>query len=150
RTSLDSGYLETLTAAVVSGPGRRRGRVFRPNSTLYHVSGRYRYAESSGGPADRTHRLIAVEGSPHLEAALGLASAAASPESLAAAIPRSEPELEPDDAAAFVDELIEHQILVPEIGVTVTADDPLGAFRDALAGEPDLASEAAAVAAAAR
>src|SRR3970282_1583576 len=62
---------------------------------------------------------------PYLTATLERARGGARLEPLAAALVADDPEVTQEEAAGFVDELVEAQILVPELGVAVTGPEPI-------------------------
>ncbi|MGW7442949.1 lantibiotic dehydratase [Kitasatospora sp. NPDC054795] len=125
RTGLDFGYLGALTADLRRRPEVRRHLVHRPNSSLYRSAGRLRYVEVLRTDAGPTHRLVEVEPAPWLLAAVDRAGSGARPDELVAAVLAAEPDVEPGEARRAVEELIEHQILVPELVPPVSGPEPL-------------------------
>ncbi|MFF2542926.1 lantibiotic dehydratase [Kitasatospora sp. NPDC058063] len=125
RTGLDFGYLGALTADLRRRPEVRRHLVHRPNSSLYRSAGRLRYVEVLRTDAGPTHRLVEVEPVPWLLAAVDRAGPGARPDELVAAVVAAEPDVEPGEAGRAVEELIEHQILVPELELPVSGPEPL-------------------------
>ncbi|MGW7582517.1 lantibiotic dehydratase [Kitasatospora sp. NPDC054768] len=125
RTGLDFGYLGALTADLRRRPEVRRHLVHRPNSSLYRSAGRLRYVEVLRTDAGPTHRLVEVEPAPWLLAAVDRAGSGARPDELVAAVLAAEPDVEPGEARRAVEELIEHQILVPELAPPVSGPEPL-------------------------
>src|SRR5690606_15237595 len=106
---------------------------YRPNTGLYRAAGQLRYMEARATAAGRSYALVAVEPDEYLEAVLERARAGARPDALAAVLVARDPELELADARAFVDTLIDRQILVPELEPAVTGPEPVPALIAALA-----------------
>jgi hypothetical protein len=139
HTRLDTDYLFALLDALVGDPVVRRALSYRPNSSLYRVADRSRYVESRLSGTLRSHHLVAVEPSPALEAALDRARDGAGFEALVAAVTGGPSEKE---AEAFVEELIESQILVPDVAIPVTGPEPMHVLPAELAGRAATASVA--------
>ena len=137
HTRLDNDYLSLLCDAVVKDAELREGLRFRPNSSLYEAAGRLRYAESRLREKTRAYHLVAVEDSPYLREILDRARGGASPEDLAMALVDGEITIE--DARAFIGELIDSQILVPDLSPTVTGPEPVHDLLTQLRAHPALA-----------
>jgi lantibiotic biosynthesis protein len=139
RTRLDGGYLGALAAALRDDPAIRRRLSYFPSSSIYRSGGRLRYAEPRTAGDRVSYHLVAADASPHLDAVLARAGRGARPHELAAAVRALDPAVDPGEADAFVDELVEHGLLVPELAPAVTAADPLdgltGPLRE-IADEP--------------
>ncbi|HTL99240.1 MAG TPA: lantibiotic dehydratase, partial [Holophagaceae bacterium] len=140
HTRLDNDYLSLLCDAVVKDAELREGLRFRPNSSLYEAAGRLRYAESRLQEKTRAYHLVAVEDSPYLREILIRAEGGASPEDLAMALVDGEITLE--EGRAFVGELIDSQILVPDLSPAVTGSEPVHDLLAQLRAHPRLARPA--------
>ncbi len=136
HSRLDMDFLSALTTAVESEAGIRPSLRFFPNSSLYEATGRLRYAECRVDGKGRNHHLVAVDFNEYLKLALDLAATGARPGEIAQALVAADPEIEPDEAAAFVDELIDSQILVAELAPPVTGAEPVLALLARLAPLP--------------
>ncbi len=125
HSRLDNDYLLALCEHVTRDPGLRREMRFHPNSSLYEVGGRVRYAEARMAGRMRTYHLVAVDSFDALRMMLECASGGATLEQLATALIERNPddEISREDAEAFIHELIENQILVPELDLPVTGED---------------------------
>ncbi|MFC4531996.1 lantibiotic dehydratase [Sphaerisporangium dianthi] len=186
HTSLDGRYLDALAEALQRDPAVRRHLRYAPNSSLYRAAGRLRYTEARPAGSGTSFHLVAVEPSPHLDAALRRAEAGtppgeppgafpreppseppgafpreppgeppgafpcephgalsdelpgalpgALPRELAAAVRAADPEAGPDEAAGFVDELIDAQLLVCELTPAVCGPEPIDDVIGGLAG----------------
>jgi lantibiotic biosynthesis protein len=147
-TRLDMDYLSTLTDALASDPKLREVFSYRPNSSLYRAAGRLRYAESRIEPKEqertRSYRLVAVEETDALNAVLTHARDGASFAQLASAIVDQEISLE--EAEGYVATLIESQILVPDIRLSVTGTEATQSLIEQFTGHAESAPVAAVLA----
>lgn len=142
HTRLDMDYLSTLAEALNADPALRRVLRHRPNGSLYRAAGRVRYVESRMGHAGRSHHLAAVDDSPYLAAALERAAGGARVDEVAGAIVAMDGGVGMDDALAFVDELIGERLLVSELAVPLTGEEPALAMAGVLAAHPEGAAAA--------
>jgi len=139
---LDWGVLETLVARLEQVPEVRSRMVYRPNSSLYGCGGWYRYLEHREQPGTgRTYHLEAVEATPHLDFALQEAREGVRLEDLAArladhmGVPLAE-------ARAFLEQLVQAQVLSGDLLPPLTSRDPLGHVVSTLRAEPATACHA--------
>ena len=153
HTRLDMDYVAALTATLAADPALRAALVHRPNTSLYRAAGQIRYMEghdetSSGaaGGKGRRYRLVAVAPTAYLDAVLAHARQGGRPGELAAALVADDPEIHIEDAAHFVDTLIDRQILVPDLLPALTGPEPLHELLGVLAEAPEEAAEARATA----
>jgi lantibiotic biosynthesis protein len=133
RSRIDNDVLFELAGALARDSGQRRSLTFRPNSSLYPVAGRLRYAEARRGEAGREYHLVSVEPSSHLEASLERARGGARLGELAAALVAADPEISSEEADEFISALADAQLIVPDLGVRVTGEEPIDAFLQQLA-----------------
>jgi lantibiotic biosynthesis protein len=136
RTRIDNDYLFALADALARDPEARDRLRLRPNSSLYEVADRLRYACARLDGQQRSYHLVSVEPTPYLRATLARAAAGARRGELAEALVRDFPDEDAialDEALAYVDELIEAQLLVPELGISITGPEPIDALLDQLA-----------------
>uniref|UniRef100_A0A832I6C7 Lanthionine biosynthesis protein LanB n=1 Tax=Eiseniibacteriota bacterium TaxID=2212470 RepID=A0A832I6C7_UNCEI len=147
RTRLDMDYLSRIVERLARNPAIRGEIRFEINSSLYAVGDRLRYAEARLERRARSYFLVDVEPDEALARALARARGGATLDEVAAAIARDG--IAPGDARAFVEELVDAQILVPCLGPVVTGPDALVAMIARLERSP-AAREAAALLAAAR
>ena len=122
---LDMDYLFALCEQLVRDPELRAELRFRPNSSLYETAGRMRFAESRVQGRVRTVHLVAVDAFDPLRDTLRRAADGARLRDLAAALVASDPdgEITPEDADAFLHELVDNQILVPDLALPVTGEE---------------------------
>jgi thiopeptide-type bacteriocin biosynthesis protein len=137
RTRVAMEGLRRLAASLARDPATRATLTCRPNPTAHRAAGRLRYLESVAGH----QRLVSVDDDDALALALARAEGGARQRDLAAAVAEG-CEVTLEDAAAFVEELIEAQLLVSdELEPPVTGDDPIEAQIRALDahGQPAVA-----------
>jgi thiopeptide-type bacteriocin biosynthesis protein len=125
HTRLDMDYVVALTEALVREPGLRASLAFQPNTSLYWANGRVRYAEVRRNGKGWTHHRVALESSDYLDATLKRACQGARPEVLAATLVETDPEASREEAAEYVGELIDNQVLVSELAPSVTGPEPI-------------------------
>jgi class I lanthipeptide synthase len=127
HTRLDMDYLFALCEDLGRDPAVREELLYRPNTSLYRAAGRLRYAEARLDKKVRSHHLVAVEASDYLEDTLRRAANGARPRQLAAALVAADPEGEitQEEAAEFVAELIDSQILVSDLSPPVTGPEAI-------------------------
>jgi thiopeptide-type bacteriocin biosynthesis protein len=125
HTRLDMDYVVALTEALAREPELRRTLAFHPNTTLYRANGRVRYAEARRNGKGWTHHRVALEASDYLEATLQRARPGARPEALAAVLLETDPQASPEEAAEYIGELIDNQVLVSELAPPVTGPEPI-------------------------
>ena len=123
HTRLDMDYLSALTEALARAPELRARLRYRPNTSLYRSAGRMRYVETQLKDKLRAYQLVAVDDNEYLAATLERARAGATLAELAAAL--VEPEITQDEAESYLGELIDNQILVPELALPVTGDEAI-------------------------
>ncbi|HEU4533389.1 MAG TPA: lantibiotic dehydratase family protein, partial [Polyangiaceae bacterium] len=134
RTRLDQGFVSALTQALGADRALRRTRCFRANETAYAAAGRLRYFEARGEGARRTYHLVAVDPGEALEAALGRARHGAPFDAIAGAINEVDASATRDEAEAFVDELIDAQLLLDELAPAVVGSPSLAKLAESVGG----------------
>lgn len=132
HTRLDMHYLTELVEALEKQPALRAGLRYRPSTGLAHVGDHVHHAESESEKGARRYKLVSLDASGELESALRAAVDGALPDDIARAVVRENPALQSDDAdddhrvaRAFVDELIESQVLVSELEPRITGPEPI-------------------------
>jgi hypothetical protein len=121
HSRLDMDYLFALCEHLARDPEVRRELRYRPNSSLYEAAGRMRFAESRVQGRARTYHLVAVDAFDALRETLDRAADGARLEDLAAALVSDEITLE--EASDFVHELVDNQLLLPELAPPFTGDE---------------------------
>ncbi|MEW6472629.1 MAG: lantibiotic dehydratase [Actinomycetota bacterium] len=125
HSRLDLDYVAELSDAVGRDRLLRRSLLHRPNSSLHESAGRLHLAVSRYRDGRRSHHLVAVEPTPYLRATLERAAgraAGATLDELADALVGGD--ITAADARAYIDALVDQQLLVAELGPAVTASDP--------------------------
>ncbi len=125
HTRLDMDYVVLLADALGRDPALREALRFRPNTSLYRVAGRARYREVRRNGKGWTHHRSVLEVPDYLEAVLARAAGGATPGELAQALLGHDPEATEGEAAEYVSELIDQQVLVSELVPAVTGDEPV-------------------------
>src|SRR3954452_10272346 len=122
---LDMDYLFALCEHLSRDPEIRAELRFRPNSSLYETAGRLRFAETRVQGRTRTVHLVAIDAFDALRDTLHRAADGARLRDLATALVESDPdgEITPEDAEAFLHELVDGQLLLPELALPVTGED---------------------------
>lgn len=123
HTRLDMDYLFALTHALAREAAARRGLTYRPNSSLYITADRVRYVEARVQDRVRSHHLVAVTNSDCIAATLRRAAGGATIAELAEGL--IDDEITFDDAAQFIEQLIDHQLLVAELDLPLTGAEPI-------------------------
>lgn len=134
HTRPDMDYLCNLASILVADSDIARLLTYTPNTSLYVATGRLHYCESRQVGKQRSYHLVAVDQTDYLDALLVLAAKGASFGTLAASLTGDEISLE--EAEEFIQELIQSQILVPDLEPAVTGPEPLHAMIATLAALP--------------
>lgn len=134
HTRLDMDYLGSLIEALAKAPAFQTELVYRPNSSLYRASGRLRYSEARLKEKTRSYHLVAVEETDYLLETLRRAEKGATVADLAHALVSEEVTL--DDATGYVRELVESQLLVPDLAPKATGPEPIHDLISQLRAHP--------------
>ena len=124
HTRLDGDYLDRVVRDRAAA--LRERLKFYPNDSLYLTGGRWRYVQVRLDGLARSHHLAEIADSGHLKRALAAAEAGARPAEVAAAVAAGG--VEPGRAERYVGELIDAQVLVAELAVSITGPRPLDAL----------------------
>lgn len=118
-TQLDADYLDALVRQRATALADRV--TLTPNDSLHLLAGRWRYVESRLDGLERTHHLVQVAGSAHLQRALDAAGTTRDQvvEAVAAG------GVDEARAGGYVDRLVAAQVLVPTLTVPITGPPPL-------------------------
>lgn len=126
QTRLSMDYLYALTDAITRDPTLRNNLTFRPNTSLYHAADRVHYVETRFHEKQRSYHLVAAETTEYLAATLTRALPGATPQALVAALQNGD--VSAKEARDYIAQLIDGQLLVPEIRLNTSgpaALDPL-------------------------
>lgn len=125
HTRFDSDFLFATLAHIENDPALVKSLSYRPNSSLYPVGDKLRYAESRRRGEVCSHHLVAVEATDYIRTVLESAAGGATVNDLARAVVSFDPEIDNEEAEAFVEQLIENQVLVSNISPAVTGPEPV-------------------------
>ncbi len=128
RTRLDHLYLTALALGLEDR--YKRKLTYRVNSSLYATGGKLRYAEA-GARGGRSYSLVAVEPNEAVVAVLDGARGGATFDELATLL--VDDEISYDDAAAFVEELVDSQLLESALIPPITGPEAIVALIEELA-----------------
>lgn len=125
HSRLDMDYLFALCEHLGRNPEVRAELRFRPNSSLYEAGGRLRLAESRVNGRMRTYHFVAIDAFDALRETLQRAANGARLRELAEALVASDPEGEItfDAAEAFLHDVVDNQLLLPELALPVTGEE---------------------------
>ncbi|HET9252575.1 MAG TPA: lantibiotic dehydratase [Candidatus Eisenbacteria bacterium] len=135
-TRIDMGYLAMLVDGLMKDARVRHTVRYRRNSTLYVTAGRARYVEHRPGKRARSYFLVSADLDESLKEVLDRSAEGVTFEELASALARDGITIE--EARLYVDELIQGQVLEPDLAPAVTAGDPMEDLETQLARTSDL------------
>lgn len=138
-TRLDAEYLYRLVSALNSDRNLRKSLKYRSNSSLYPVGERLHYAEAQTLPDKPgvSYKLSAVDITDYLILVLEKAEAPVSILELSETLCESDSEISMEDASEYINDLIDSQLLVPELTPNVTGISPLSGIIAELDGALD-------------
>jgi len=140
KVRLDGSLLARTCEAIATLPAARNTIRYHPNSTLYYVGGRARYVATTFLNGEPEHRLSAVDRVEALDRALQRSSGGAQLAEICSGL--IEDGADPAEAQAFVQQLIEHRLLVPELEPILTGGDSLALVAKQLESRQALQREA--------
>ena len=148
RSALDLAQVAKLAQSLLRDDLVRRNLRYRLNDTLAAVPEGYQYVATKQRSGETRHELAFLETDEALSAIVDGDSGTAKPLDeyhalLAAAI--TDPEVGPEDIDQYLDDLIEAQILQPELIPAVVGEDPLDQMLASLEAVTALAEPAARV-----
>jgi thiopeptide-type bacteriocin biosynthesis protein len=123
---LDAEYLFALVRGLARDPAIQSGLIFFPNPSLYPAGNKWRFLVTRQEDSGRQYHLAAAAGTEHLAATLERARSGRSLAVLAK--PLEELGATPEEARDYLLELVEHQLLVPDLEPPVTGQEPIHAL----------------------
>ncbi len=108
----------------------RKQACFYPNTSLFTIGDQYRYIEISLEDNERSYSVEGVTRSEYLDKVIELAKKGATIETLSKSI--VEDEIIEKEAIEFIHTLIDHQVLVSELALSVVGEDPLETLKNVL------------------
>ena len=133
HTRPDMDFLAGLVDGLNRDPELRRELRYRPNSSLYRIGDRAQHVEARLAGRQRNYYLVTVTLDEALVATLERAAQGATMEELAAVL--MGPEIQQDEALTYLHQLIDGQVLVPELAPSVTGPESLDDLLDQLHGK---------------
>lgn len=118
HTQFDMQFWIALLQKIGQNKDFQKQVIYFPNSSLYQVGDFYRYVEYKYVDKRREHSISSVRKSPFLDSLLEHSKKGAKIDDLVGLIIESEAERE--EAIAFIEELIDNQILISHLEATVT------------------------------
>ncbi len=148
RSALDLEQVSRLVRALLREETVRKKLHYRPNDTLAAVPNGYQYVQAQVRGGEVRHEIAFLEADEALSAVLEERSEEPVPLSdfhtaLAAAI--TDPEVRDADIEEYLDDLIEAQVLLPELVPAVVGADPLDQIIESLEAGESLSETAARV-----
>lgn len=120
-TRLDMYFLCTLSQELSKLPEIKEKVKYQPNTTLYPIGKKYRYIEYQYKNSKRIHQISSIERSVYLDAILKMARKGVKINEIVSYL--VENEIKREEASAFIEELIDSQIIINELSPSVTGDD---------------------------
>lgn len=124
-TRLDMDYLAPLCRHLSQTSHLASRLRFHPNTTLYPSPTHWRYVETRHDDFSRSHHLVAAERDDYLDPTLARAADGATAQELADALIDEDPDISPEDARAYIFELVGADMLVSPLEPSMTREDPL-------------------------
>ncbi len=121
HTRLDMNYLCALASDIAKHPNLGKTHKLWVNSSLYYSGKNIRYVEYKYYESTRFHEITSVPSTEYLKKILQMADGGANQEELIQSIISEE--ISYQEAADYITELIESQILVSDIEPTVTGQE---------------------------
>ncbi|MEZ5064403.1 MAG: lantibiotic dehydratase [bacterium] len=137
HTRLDMDFIGATIDALNRDPAVRSALRYVPNSSAYRVADSLRYAEARLSGRTRSYFLVDANADIYLTGTLERAADGARREELAEAL--VDDDITREDALAYVDELVDAQLLVSELQAIVTGPEAIDDLLERLAGLPDVA-----------
>lgn len=127
---IDNDYLFELLSDLQRDDRVRRRVRYVPNSTAYVLGGEIRYIQRHVQGVRRFDELVSAEASEIVLELLRQARAGAGRSQLAQVIREQVADVSLEEATGFVTALIDDQLLVPELGPTLTGAEPVEALLE--------------------
>jgi thiopeptide-type bacteriocin biosynthesis protein len=126
HSRLDMDFLSALAEAAARLPAIRASLIYRPNPSLTEGPAHVRVTAARREGGARAYHLVSAEPTEYLRETLGRAARGARLADLAQSLAVGE--VTREDAEAYLDELVESEILVPELAPPITGPEPTAAL----------------------
>lgn len=120
-TRFDTTFLTQLLQELLKYDAIKKHLLFYPNTSLYKISDHYRYVEYCIENKLRVYTLEGINASEYIAVILKHAKAGKTINTLVKVL--VDDEITESDAKSFINDLINNQILVSELEITVTGND---------------------------
>lgn len=121
NTRLDMHYSCALAQKLAEIPQIKQKLVYFPNSSIYRIADEIRYVEYKYINGQRTHQISAITSSEYIEKVLELCKNGSLPDTMIMNL--MDDDISEDEAASFIDELINVQLLVNELEPSITGEE---------------------------
>ncbi|MDJ1485600.1 lantibiotic dehydratase [Cytophagaceae bacterium YF14B1] len=121
HSRLDMNYVAEMSSYITALPHIKKQLRFYPNTSLYSIGNQLRYVEFELVNKFRTYQLSSIEKMPYLLRLLEKAQAGAYLENLITCL--VDDQITYDAAEAFVNKVVQMQVLVSELEPTVTGEE---------------------------
>jgi lantibiotic biosynthesis protein len=123
----DLGFVYPLVNRLLSSPEVRKELRYTLNTTFFRHDDGWRYVEQIEGSKQRERILTRITASDVLDRIVAFCrgSNGVKPAELSALILHNESDVDAQEASAFVEQLIDSQILIPTLTPTLTGRDPV-------------------------
>jgi len=120
QSRLDMNYVNELVQHLLTTTEVKYQLRYFPNNSLYAIADSYRYVEYKVKNKRRHYSITSVRKSSYLEVLLQAAGLGIHFARLVELIQAEEPEATPAEAQAYIEELIDSQLLISELEPTIT------------------------------
>lgn len=122
-TRLDMNFICATIQFLEKNETIRHKLTYYPNDSIYEIGGKLRYIEYYYRGTKRIHQLTSIDNSEYLTKTLNCAKKGATINDLVQHL--MEPDISKEEALDFVIELIDAQVLISQLQVQVTGNNPL-------------------------
>jgi len=121
HTRLDMNYLVALSQDIVKIKSIRAQLKFYPNSSLYKIGRQFRYVEYSYVNTKRVHHIMGVNYTRYLDKIINASKEGKTVQQLAEIL--IDKEINSNEACAFIEKLIDSQLLISELEPAVSGSE---------------------------